>query len=110
MLAGYEAPFPTRQHQAGARIDGRDLTAEWLTVADDRRYVWNADQLDALDPAAPGVAPRLAETFAELAARYRDLDGIHFADYIGQERVRENLHVSITAARQRGDALDVIDL
>jgi Holliday junction DNA helicase RuvB len=28
------------------------------------------------------------------------------ADYIGQERVRENLQVSIAAARQRGDALD----
>jgi len=28
------------------------------------------------------------------------------ADYIGQERVRENLQVSITAARQRGEALD----
>ena len=27
-------------------------------------------------------------------------------DYIGQERVRENLGVSITAARQRGEALD----
>jgi Holliday junction DNA helicase RuvB len=27
-------------------------------------------------------------------------------DYIGQERVRENLSVSITAARQRGEALD----
>src|SRR5262245_944696 len=27
-------------------------------------------------------------------------------DYIGQERVRRNLDVSITAARQRGDALD----
>jgi Holliday junction DNA helicase RuvB len=27
-------------------------------------------------------------------------------DYIGQERVRENLHVSIAAARQRGEALD----
>jgi Holliday junction DNA helicase RuvB len=27
-------------------------------------------------------------------------------DYIGQDRVRENLEVSITAARQRGDALD----
>jgi Holliday junction DNA helicase RuvB len=27
-------------------------------------------------------------------------------DYIGQERVRENLHVSIKAARQRGEALD----
>ena len=28
------------------------------------------------------------------------------ADYIGQERVRENLDVSIAAARQRGEALD----
>src|SRR6202165_5173725 len=28
------------------------------------------------------------------------------ADYIGQDRVRENLQVSITAARQRGEALD----
>jgi Holliday junction DNA helicase RuvB len=28
------------------------------------------------------------------------------ADYIGQERVRENLHVSITATRQRGQSLD----
>jgi Holliday junction DNA helicase RuvB len=27
-------------------------------------------------------------------------------DYIGQDRVRENLHVSIAAARQRGEALD----
>ncbi|MFI5177901.1 MAG: Holliday junction branch migration DNA helicase RuvB [Vicinamibacterales bacterium] len=30
------------------------------------------------------------------------------ADYIGQERVRENLEVSITAARQRQEALDHI--
>ncbi len=29
-----------------------------------------------------------------------------FSDYIGQERVKENLGVSIEAARQRGDALD----
>jgi holliday junction DNA helicase RuvB len=28
------------------------------------------------------------------------------ADYIGQDRVRENLHVSIKAATQRGEALD----
>jgi Holliday junction DNA helicase RuvB len=28
------------------------------------------------------------------------------ADYIGQDRVRENLHVSIAAARQRNEALD----
>ena len=27
-------------------------------------------------------------------------------DYIGQDRIRENLHVAIAAARQRGEALD----
>jgi Holliday junction DNA helicase RuvB len=37
----------------------------------------------------------------EAGLRPRTLD-----DYIGQERVRENLQVSIAAARQRGEALD----
>lgn len=37
----------------------------------------------------------------EVGLRPRRLD-----DYIGQDRVRENLHVSITAASQRGEALD----
>jgi Holliday junction DNA helicase RuvB len=37
----------------------------------------------------------------EAGLRPRTLD-----EYIGQERVRENLHVSITAAKQRGEALD----
>jgi Holliday junction DNA helicase RuvB len=37
----------------------------------------------------------------EAGLRPRTLD-----EYIGQDRVRENLHVSITAARQRGEALD----
>ena len=27
-------------------------------------------------------------------------------EYIGQDRIRDNLHVAITAARQRGEALD----
>lgn len=37
----------------------------------------------------------------ESGLRPRSLD-----DYIGQDRLRENLHVAITAARQRGEALD----
>ena len=37
----------------------------------------------------------------EAGLRPRTLD-----DYIGQDRIRENLQVSIAAARQRGDALD----
>src|SRR6476659_9279010 len=39
----------------------------------------------------------------EAGLRPRTLD-----DYIGQDRVRENLHVSIQAAKQRGEALDHI--
>ena len=41
------------------------------------------------------------DTQYEAGLRPRTLD-----DYIGQQRVRENLHVSIEAAKQRGDALD----
>src|SRR5207344_292713 len=37
----------------------------------------------------------------EAGLRPRTLD-----DYIGQDRVRENLQVSIAAAKQRGEALD----
>jgi Holliday junction DNA helicase RuvB len=48
------------------------------------------------------TAARVAEDVQyETGLRPRTLD-----EYIGQERVRENLHVSITAARQRGEALD----
>ena len=41
------------------------------------------------------------DTQYEAGLRPRTLD-----DYIGQDRVRENLHVSIKAANQRGEALD----
>src|SRR6476469_9935401 len=37
----------------------------------------------------------------EAGLRPRRLD-----DYIGQDRVRENLHVAIAAAKQRGESLD----
>src|SRR5829696_6773895 len=37
----------------------------------------------------------------ETGLRPRTLD-----EYIGQDKIRENLHVAITAARQRGEALD----
>jgi Holliday junction DNA helicase RuvB len=49
------------------------------------------------------ITPSRVEEDAQFEAglRPRTLD-----EYIGQERVRENLVVSITAARQRGEALD----
>jgi len=46
----------------------------------DRRYYRLGTPAVWLDPAAPGVAERLAATFAELLARY-PLDGLHL-DYI----------------------------
>ena len=49
------------------------------------------------------VSPGRGDEDAQYQAglRPRTLD-----DYIGQDRVRENLHVSIEAAKQRGEALD----
>src|SRR3954468_22012391 len=53
------------------------------------------------DPRVTTALPSDDETQFEQGLRPRTLDA-----YIGQDRVRENLQVSITAARQRGDALD----
>lgn len=47
----------------------------------DRRYYRMGTPAVWLDPAAPGVAERLSLTFAELLARYPELDGLHL-DYI----------------------------
>ncbi len=47
----------------------------------DRRYVRMGTPAVWLDPGAPGVAERLAATFAELVTRYPELDGLHL-DYI----------------------------
>ena len=47
----------------------------------DRRYYRMGTPAVWLDPAAPGVAEYLAATFAELIARYPELDGLH-VDYI----------------------------
>lgn len=41
------AADPETPNEAGARADGRDLTAEWVSRAPNRVYVWNAAQLAA---------------------------------------------------------------
>ena len=56
-------------------------------VSSDPRLI-NASRLDDDAQYEAGLRPRI------------------LADYIGQKRVRENLEVSIAAARQRGEALD----
>ena len=53
------------------------------------------------DPRLLTAAPAPEEAQYEAGLRPRTL-----ADYIGQDRVRDNLHVSIAAARGRAEALD----
>jgi Holliday junction DNA helicase RuvB len=53
------------------------------------------------DPRLVTASPVDDDAQYEAGLRPRALD-----DYIGQDRVRENLQVSIAAARQRGEALD----
>ena len=47
------ATDPEYSDRTGRRLDGRDLTAEWLKRPKSA-YVWNRAQFDALDPAKTG--------------------------------------------------------
>jgi len=51
---------PEHAGRSGLRQDGRDLTTEWLRRPG-AAYVWNAEQLAALDPAQPGPVLGLFE-------------------------------------------------
>jgi Holliday junction DNA helicase RuvB len=53
------------------------------------------------DPRIITASPVAEEAQYEAGLRPRALD-----DYIGQDKVRENLHVSIEAAKKRGESLD----
>ncbi len=37
-------------NRSGARLDGRNLAAEWEQLSPNSQYVWNKEQLDAIDP------------------------------------------------------------
>ena len=53
-------PDPEYADQTGFRTDGRNLVAEWLT-GDGRAYVWNLEQLQAVDAASAGQVLGLFE-------------------------------------------------
>jgi len=42
-------PDPEDPTQPGGRLDGRDLTAEWTAAREGSVYVWNREQLAAID-------------------------------------------------------------
>src|SRR5262249_7066391 len=51
MFLPQDAADPEEPDKKGRRLDGRDLTAEWLRRLPRSAYVWNSAQLDAIDPA-----------------------------------------------------------
>lgn len=69
--------------------------------------MWEADEKDlwASEPKVRErvVAPELTEDDLEVDRRLRPQ---LLRDYIGQERVKQTLHVAIDAAKQRGESLD----
>jgi uncharacterized lipoprotein YddW (UPF0748 family) len=85
LSAHREAPILADLGPAAVLVDqaGRSLLdyPELDVPPPDRRYYRLGTPAVWLDPAAPGVAERLAATFAELLARYPALDGLHL-DYI----------------------------
>lgn len=68
---------PERPEYTGVREDGRDLLAAWRGRHPDGAFVWNRDQLAAVDPAAVGPVLGLFELshLAFEADRGEDLAG-----------------------------------
>ncbi|WP_022696350.1 alkaline phosphatase [Euryhalocaulis caribicus] len=59
---------PEHEGEFGNRLDGRDLTAEWVEKAGENgAYVWNREQFDALDAAG---APRVLALFEPSHMQY----------------------------------------
>jgi alkaline phosphatase len=42
-------PDPEHPHLAGSRLDGRNLTSEWVARRADAIYVWNREQFEAVE-------------------------------------------------------------
>jgi uncharacterized lipoprotein YddW (UPF0748 family) len=85
-LAGNaDAPILTDLGPAAAMVDRRGRSIldypGYEVPEPDRGWYRMGTPAVWLDPAAPGVADRLAATFAELLARYPGLDGLHL-DYV----------------------------
>jgi alkaline phosphatase len=49
-----DATDPEDPERTGRRLDGRDLTREWIDGREGAAYVWSAEQLDSLDPSTTG--------------------------------------------------------
>lgn len=85
LAANAQAPILTALGRGAVIVDqkGRSLLdyPEQEVPQPDRQYYRMGTPAIWLDPAAPGVAERLAATIGELAARYPKLVGIHL-DYI----------------------------
>jgi alkaline phosphatase len=47
----FDVADPEGENTADGRLDGRDLTQEWLRKYPHSAYVWNQRQFDAIDPA-----------------------------------------------------------
>ena len=69
--------------------------------------MWESDQADLWDDGTRAreraVNPALSEEDLEVDRKLRPQ---LLSDYIGQERVKQSLHVAIDAAKQRGESLD----
>jgi uncharacterized lipoprotein YddW (UPF0748 family) len=85
LAANAQAPILVALGRDAVCVDhkGRSLLdyPEYEVPEPDRTYYRLGTPAIWLDPAAPGVAERLAATFGELAARYPKLAGIHL-DYV----------------------------
>lgn len=78
----------------GNRLDGRDLIGDWQGRNPTGRYVWNKQQLDALDPAS---TPRLLGLFEP---GHMNFEHDRPKDRAGEPSLAEMTRAAITILRQ----------
>lgn len=89
-----ETADPEDQGRTGNREDGRDLTAEWAAIGNNHVFVWNADQLAALDMS---TSPSILGLFESSHMEYEaDRDG----DTAGEPSIAEMTAVAIERLSQ----------
>ena len=110
---GYQRPLAERAIDAAMKAVERAAVFE--AGAATRRCRGSRDDLAAPAPLAEHVSPEARVTDPRIVNATRDDDDLQYEaglrprtldEYIGQDRVRENLSVAIAAARQRREALD----
>lgn len=90
----YDIADPEGANTTAGRLDGRDLTLEWLQKYPRSAYVWNQEQFDAIDP---GATDHLLGLFA---SDHMQFEADRAGDTAGEPSLAEMTRLAIEILRR----------